>query len=618
MRPRNKTIDGLYSAYSALGLKRAELIVLLRCLYSRLWRKWLVRVAMLLLLGFQWSAAQLSVSSAADPLVLPSGLVFDGSGNLFFAEAGRHQVRRLTPPGVLTVVAGTGVQGFSGDGGPASAAMLDSPTAVAVDAMGRLLIADSHNGRIRRVDSVTGVISTIARVRMPVALAFDRAGNLVYADAALHQVLRVESSGAQTIVAGSGVQGTVGDGGEAISAALDSPSGLAFDGTGNLFIADSRNNAVRRVDAATGLITTLAVSARLRLPRGLIVDASGDLYIVDAGNQRIRRVDAITGAVTSIAGTGVQGFSVDSGAAVGAELDSPQAVGLSGQGAVAFSDSANGRVRQVDGSGKLQTIAGVGAALVTAAKVKTVTGILQTGAVIQVGVSSSAGGVPTGSVSMLDAGIVFSSAPLAHGAVSFSTLGLSAGSHTLQALYSGDASFAGSISAAFLLTIGDPAPGDFALTSGGSGSASVLAGNAASFGFMVTPTGAPLVSRIVLSVTGLPVGASATFAPGFVPPPSGPVAFTLAVQTVVRAAGAGSDGGLIWAGLLGGLLLCRRRRRVGLLALAILLVGCGDRVNTGSAVGRAPVSYNLVVTATGTSASGAALVHTVPVVLTVE
>ena len=573
---------------------------------------------MLLLLGFRWSAEQSPVSSAAVPLLLPSGLAFDRVGNLFFAETGRHQVRRLTPLGVLTVVAGTGVQGFGGDGGPASAAMLDSPTAVAVDAGGGLLIADSHNGRIRRVDSATGVISTIARVGIPVALAFDRAGNLVYADVALHQVLRVESSGAQTVVAGSGVQGGSGDGGAARAASFDSPSGIALDGAGNLFIADSRNNAVRRVDAATGLITTLAVPEGLRLPRGLIVDASGDLYIVDAGNQRIRRVDAITGAVTSIAGNGVQGFAVEGAAAVGAELDSPQAVGLSGQGAATFSDSANGRLRQVDGSGNLRTIAGVGTAVVAAAKVRTVTGILQTVPGIQVGVSSSTGGVPTGSVSMLDAGVFFSSATLAEGAANFSTTGLSAGSHTLQAVYAGDANFAGSTSAAFLLTIGGIAPGDFALASRGTGSASVLAGSAASFGFVVTPTGAPLVSRIVLSVAGLPAGASASFAPGFVPPPSGPVAFTLAVQTVVQTAGAAWDGGLVWAGLLGGLLFCRRRRRVGLLAAAILLAGCGDRVNQGSAVGRAPVSYNLTVTATATSASGAALVHTVPVVLTVQ
>ncbi len=524
----------------------------------------------------------------------------------------------LTPAGVLTVVAGTGVQGFAGDDGPAIAALLDSPLGVALDASGGLIIADSHNGKIRRVDPGTGLISSIAQARLPVALTFDSAGRVVYSDAALHEVLRVEVSGAQTVLAGSGVQGSLGDGGLATAAGLDSPAGVAFDLAGNLYIADTHNHAVRRVDAVTGLISTVAIPLGMSLPRGLVMDASGDLYIVDAGNQRIRRVDAVTGAVTTVAGSGAQGFAGDGGIATAAELNSPRGLSLSPTGAATFSDSANGRVRWVDANGNLQTVAGSGAAGVGAARAPTVTTLAQSGTALLAGVSSSAAGSPTGSVTLLDGGAAVASATLAGGSASFNTSGFSAGSHTLQAVYGGSASFLSSTSVALVVTIAGASAGDFTLTSSGSAGATVVGGSSGSYGFVVTPTGAPLVSRVVLSVSGLPVGATASFAPGFLPPPSGAVPFTLTVQTVATAAYRRIPGGVVWAGVLVGVLFWRRRRRVGMVVALLMLAGCGARVNTGSAGAVAPVSYNLTVTATGTSATGASLVHSVGVVLTVQ
>lgn len=325
------------------------------------------------------------------PLILPGGLDYDGAGNLYFAETGKHVVRKVDTGGVLTTVAGTGVQGFGGDGGPATAAMLDSPMAVAHDSAGNLYIADAHNHRIRRVDAVSGVISTFAgtgvggssangtlavqaRMDLASALAIDTAGDLYFADIRAHVVRRIDHvSGMVATVAGDGVEGFSGDGGAATAAAIDSPSGIALDPSGNLFLADTHNHRVRRVDAATGVITTVAgtgqpgfagdagaaPAARLSLPHGLALDAQGNLFVVDSRNQRVRRVDAATGQILTIAGSGMQGFAGDGGAATAAEMDTPRAVVVAPGGRATIADSGNNRVRQVDGAANLQTIAGL-------------------------------------------------------------------------------------------------------------------------------------------------------------------------------------------------------------------------------------------------------------------
>ena len=195
-------------------------------------------------------------------------------------------VRRVSPSGILVTVAGTGTQGFAGDGGPATSALLDSPLAVALDSAANLYVADSHNHRIRRVDAVSGIITTLSgQFDLPTALAFYPAGNLCVAEGRSHLIQRIDqASGTITIVAGSGSQGFLGDLGAATQAAIDSPYGIAFDAAGNLYFSDTHNNRLRRVDHATGIITSVAAAASLSLPRGLAMDAAGNLFIVDANN----------------------------------------------------------------------------------------------------------------------------------------------------------------------------------------------------------------------------------------------------------------------------------------------------------------------------------------------
>ncbi len=355
-------------------------------------------------------AASLATSARAQtqattlPLMLPSATAFDAAGNLYFAETGNHVVRKVTSAGIITTVAGNGVQGFAGDGGLATSAELDSPAGLALDAAGDLYIADSHNQRVREVNAATGIIATIAgtgaagfsgdggmataaRLDLPTALALDTAGNLYVADTNNHRVRRIAAAtGAITTVAGNGVEAFTGDNGPATSASIDSPNGLALDAAGNLYIADTHNGRVREVSAASGLISTVAgagvvggnvqsfggdggaaTAAGLALPRGLTMDAAGNLYFADSANHRIRRISP-SGTITTVAGQGTETFAGDSAPAVSASLDSPRSVAVSPAGLLTLADSGNQRVRQLDAlpapGPDIHTIAGLGATIV--------------------------------------------------------------------------------------------------------------------------------------------------------------------------------------------------------------------------------------------------------------
>jgi sugar lactone lactonase YvrE len=322
----------------------------------------------------------------------PSGVAVDAAGNLFIADQGNHRILKVeAPAGLMTTVAGTGEYGFAGDGGPATSAQLEFPAGIAVDPAGNLFIADQLNQRIRKVGAATGWITTVAgtgqygfagdggpatsaRLNFPARVGVDQAGNLFIADQLNHRIRRVEAAtGWITTVAGTGQYGFGGDGGPATSAQLANPTGIAVDATGNLFVADQSNQRIRKVDATTGWITTVAgtgepgfagdgspaTSAYLDFPSGIAVDSTGNFFIADQGNRRIRKVEAATGFISTVAGTGESGFSGDGGPATSAQLARPSAIALDASGNLFIADQGNHRIREiVTSTGIITTVAG--------------------------------------------------------------------------------------------------------------------------------------------------------------------------------------------------------------------------------------------------------------------
>jgi len=308
-------------------------------------------------------------------LLRPSSLAFDAQANLYFADPGLHRVRRVSAAGTVSTVAGTGTPGFSGTQLTAALTPLDTPSGIALDAAGTLLIADTGNQRVRRV-TADGRIRTFAGtgfagagpdgvapeqspLRDPGGACADRAGTIFVVDTGNHRVLRVPPGGPAYIAAGSGTPGDGGDQGPANRAQLTSPSSCAVDAAGNLLIADTGNHRIRQV-GVTGVVTTVAGSgaegfsgdegpaaaARLRSPRSVAVDADGTLYIADTGNHRIRQVTP-DGVIHTIAGQDAAGFGGDGGPAASARLNGPSGVALDANGAVWIADTGNSRVRKL-------------------------------------------------------------------------------------------------------------------------------------------------------------------------------------------------------------------------------------------------------------------------------
>ena len=324
--------------------------------------------------------------AVAAQLRSPQGVDVDAGGNLYIADSGGNRIRRVDSSGTISSFAGIGEQGYTGDGGPAIEARLFSPYDVALDGSGNLFIAEAFNNRIRKVDA-SGTITTIAgtgeggfsgdggaaveaQLSFPSGLAADASGNLFIADYDNQRIRRVDASGIISTFAGGG--DTSGDGGPAVQARLGYPSGVDVDASGNLYIAVLTNSTIRRVDPS-GTITTIAgvggwgfsgdggpaVQAHLNAPPDVEVDAGGNLYIADENNHRIRRVDP-SGTITTFAGTGERGFSGDGGPAGEAQLDHPRGVAVDASGNLFIADYGNKRIRKVDASGTITTIAGTG------------------------------------------------------------------------------------------------------------------------------------------------------------------------------------------------------------------------------------------------------------------
>ncbi len=322
----------------------------------------------------------------------PAGVAVDLAGNLYISDTGNCVVRELTAGGSMLTVAGNGICGFSGDGGAAASAQLNGPNGIVVDAAGRLYIADSANSAIRMVapggniTTVAGVGGAIgydgdggpavrARLNIPSGVALDPSGNLYISDSGIHVIREVRiADGSISTVAGNGKPAFKGDGGPAAGAQLWAPWGVATDPAGDVFIADYYNYRVRKI-GTDGNISTLAgngtngylgdggpaAASQLSQPRAVAVDSSGNLYIADTFGNTVRKVTP-AGTITTFAGTGLRGYSGDGGLATAAQLNRPRGVAVDSTGNVYISDTDNQRVREVTTDGKINTFAGTGVA----------------------------------------------------------------------------------------------------------------------------------------------------------------------------------------------------------------------------------------------------------------
>jgi sugar lactone lactonase YvrE len=373
-------------------------------------------------------------------LRFPRGVLLDSSGNLYITDIGNHRVRKVNSSGVITTVAGNGLPGFDGDDGPAVAARIGNPRGLALDSSGNLLITNAGGPRVRRVDLSSGIITTTAgsgvgfngdgntalstSFLVLTDILVDTFGNMLLADSANGRIRKIDAvSGIVTTLAG----GVVGDGNPATSAGLSGPADVALDSMGNIYVADQFNNRVRKVDTS-GIITTfagtgltgfsadgdVAASAPLFLPFGVVVDSSGDVFITDRSIVRkvdtsgiiaafagdgnfgnggdggpatsasfgdpislnvdsldnlyivdqwfcvIRKVDT-SGTISTVAGDGTCGFGGDGGPATSAQLNGPLGVALDSAGNIYIADTFNHRIRKVDTtSGTITTLAGNG------------------------------------------------------------------------------------------------------------------------------------------------------------------------------------------------------------------------------------------------------------------
>ncbi len=268
-------------------------------------------------------------AATAAELSYPVGVFLDATGNVYIAESGDHRIRKINTSGIISTIAGTGVSDYFGDGGAATSAKLEKPSAAIADAAGNVYIADMYNHRIRKINT-NGIISTIAgngtggysgdggpataaELFYPTEITFDALGNLYIADEGNDRIRKINTNGIISTIAGNGNSGSYGDGGAATSAALHNPTGIALDAAGNVYIADNLNNKIRKVNT-NGIISTIAGSgtggylgdggaataAELNSPVGIAIDASGNLYVSDYNNQRIRKLTISTTGIEQL------------------------------------------------------------------------------------------------------------------------------------------------------------------------------------------------------------------------------------------------------------------------------------------------------------------------------
>lgn len=306
----------------------------------------------------------------------PTGVAVDRAGNVYIADANNNKVRKVSTTGVITTIAGNGTSGFSGDGGAATAAQLKYPTNIAVDLSGNVYITDANNARIRKV-TPAGIISTYvgdgslgyggdggqataAQLHNPRGLHMDATGNLYIAAVFSQKVRMVDPSGIIMTVAGTGTSGYAGDGGSAVSAQLKDPSGVGKDAAGNMYIADKSSHCIRKV-TPTGTISTIAgndvtadfagdggpaTAARMKTPLTVKVDKYDNVFVLDMGNNRVRKINS-SGVISTVAGATAVGSSGDGGPATAASFNFPQDIALDTLGNVYIADAGNNKIRKI-------------------------------------------------------------------------------------------------------------------------------------------------------------------------------------------------------------------------------------------------------------------------------
>ena len=312
----------------------------------------------------------------------PISCVMDNAGNLLISDFTNSRIRKVSPAGIITTIAGNGTPGFGGDGGPATAAIIQNPEKITVDGAGNIYFCDFYNQRIRKID-VSGIITTIAGTGAigytgdggpataatfwdPAGIALDAAGNIYICDEWNNRIRKINTAGIITTIAGNGPTGFMaggygGDGGPALSAQINFPVGIGITAGGSIVFSDDGNQRIREISPA-GVITTIAgngtagsigdggpaTAAEVNSPEGLTVDPpTGNVYICETGGNKVRKINA-AGIISTIAGTGISGFSGDGGLATAAKLQAPEGVYVDpGSSCIYICDSYNNRVRLV-------------------------------------------------------------------------------------------------------------------------------------------------------------------------------------------------------------------------------------------------------------------------------
>ena len=329
----------------------------------------------------EWIYREDGVAATAASIFLPGGITEDAAGNLYISDTNNNRVRRVdAQTGLISTIAGTGTPAFSGDGGLATSANISSPAGILVDGAGDVYFADTGNQCVRRIDAFSGVITTVAGtgghqgytgdsgpataalLTSPEGLALDTQGNLYIADSGNNVIREVNAtSGVITTVAGTGAAGDTGDGGSATQAKLATPNGVFVGSDNSIYIADLNNNRIRKV--TSGIISTIAgngvrgfsgdgsspTSAELNAPAAVMLDPAGNIYIADSGNNCVREI-AVGGSISTIAGNGSEQFAGDGGPATQAGFYDVDSIFFDQNGNLLVADSFHNRIRTISGT----------------------------------------------------------------------------------------------------------------------------------------------------------------------------------------------------------------------------------------------------------------------------